>query len=82
MGPYGQRPAITDGFHFPTTATTPTTPPAAATTAAALQLKELVNQEQVALPVVNVKDFALVQLCKLQPFGEGSSQEHRSQLHG
>ena len=31
---------------------------------------------------VNEKDFALVQLCKLQSFGEGSSQEHHSLLLG
>ena len=39
-------------------------------------------QERVALPVVNEKDFALVQPCKLQSFGEGSSQEHHSLLLG
>ena len=47
-----------------------------------LKLKGAVTEDELLLPVANVKDFALVQLCKLQSFGEGSPQEHQSLLLG
>ena len=47
-----------------------------------LKLKGAVTEDELLLPVTNVKDFALVQLCKLQSFGEGSPQEHQSLLLG